>query len=442
MLGLVTLATIIEICSFGEADMNQYNKYGGWKELNTNKSDFFRVENINGIWWIIDPEGYAFISKGVNHISWSADHAPSLGYSPYERVTKQKYGEIDKWASASIKRLWEWNFNTIGAWSSRETFNKDMPYTVIMDIGASAGSDWLKGSFPDVFSENFRNSAERIAESVCKAYANDPFLLGYFTDNELRWGADWRSPKALFDDFLTMPENTDGKKALVKTFVEVYGNLDTANKAFNINAKTYDELIDYFTTAQGLSSVAFEIKKVKSAFLKKVADQYFKVCKDAIRKFDQNHLILGCRFAGYAPTEVLEAMRDHVDIVSYNNYSPEAPINSLEEIYRITGKPIMITEFSFKAMDSGLPNTKGAGVPVATQKDRADGFERYVKSLMKTPYVVGYHWFEHTDEPAEGRFDGENSNYGLVNIKDEPWEILVNRMKQVNAEVERIHSNK
>jgi len=54
--------------------------------------------------------------------------------------------------------------------------------------------------------------------------------------------------------------------------------------------------------------------------------------------------------------------------------------------------------------------------------------------------VVGYHWFEHADEPAEGRFDGENSNYGLVNIRDEPWSILVARAVAVNLQVETVHS--
>jgi len=34
----------------------------------------------------------------------------------------------------------------------------------------------------------------------------------------------------------------------------------------------------------------------------------------------------------------------------------------------------MVTEFSFKVMDSGLYNTIGAGEAVATQQDRADLF--------------------------------------------------------------------
>jgi hypothetical protein len=90
-------------------------------------------------------------------------------------------------------------------------------------------------------------------------------------------------------------------------------------------------------------------------------------------------------------------------------------------------------------MDSGLPNTKGAAKPVATQKDRADGFARYVEALAALPNCVGYHWFEYRDEPKEGRrLDGENSNYGVVRVDGTPWEVLTTRMKQVNAGLEAI----
>ncbi|MGC9328112.1 MAG: hypothetical protein ACP5I1_10800, partial [Candidatus Hinthialibacter sp.] len=68
------------------------------------------------------------------------------------------------------------------------------------------------------------------------------------------------------------------------------------------------------------------------------------------------------------------------------------------------------------------------------------GFTRYVSDLMDQPFIIGYHWFEYADEPAEGRFDGENSNYGLVNIQDEPWEILTNEMTKTNRQVERMHA--
>ena len=63
----------------------------------------------------------------------------------------------------------------------------------------------------------------------------------------------------------------------------------------------------------------------------------------------------------------------------------------------------MLTEFSFKAMDSGLPNTKGAAKPVATQEDRANGLEKYVRDLSSLSGCVGFHWFQYRDQHREGR---------------------------------------
>ena len=126
-------------------------------------------------------------------------------------------------------------------------------------------------------------------------------------------------------------------------------------------------------------------------------------------------------------------------VVSFNNYAYDPPVEALTRLHVGTGKPVLLTEFSFKAADSGLPNTKGAGRALATQQDRADYFDRYVTGLARLAFVVGYHWFEYADEPAEGRFDGENSNYGLVNIKDEPWTVLVKRFQAVNEGLEETH---
>jgi hypothetical protein len=49
---------------------------------------------------------------------------------------------------------------------------------------------------------------------------------------------------------------------------------------------------------------------------------------------------------------------------------------------------------------------------------RGQGHKNYTTSLAPLKGVVGFHWFEWTDEPVEGRKgDGENSNYGLVDLK-------------------------
>jgi len=86
-----------------------------------------------------------------------------------------------------------------------------------------------------------------------------------------------------------------------------------------------------------------------------------------------------------------------------------------------------------------LPNTNGAGPVVATQAERAACFRRYVTAALRNRAVVGYHWFEHADQPAEGRFDGENSNFGTVTIDDNVYEELTQTMMAVNADAEALH---
>ena len=104
-------------------------------------------------------------------------------------------------------------------------------------------------------------------------------------------------------------------------------------------------------------------------------------------------------------------------------------------------KPCLISKVSFRGDDSGLPNANGGGPRVASQIEHAQCFERYVTAALRKPPVVGYHWFEHADQPAEGRFDGENSNFGTVTIRDEVYAELTETMTRVNAAAEQIHGH-
>ncbi len=409
--------------------------YGGWTGLQGKKTGYFHAEQIDGVWWLITPDGNVFFSKGVNNINYAGDHSPALGYSPLGRLNAQKYGSAQKWAEATARRLRDWGFNTVGAWSSGVMTEQRMPYAPVLNLAAGAGANWLKGEVADVFSPQFQSAVQRQAQRLCAPKAKDPFVLGYFTDNELRWGADWRSKKSLFDDFLALPADRPGKQVIGRLLRARYPSLEAFNQACGAAIKDWDEVGGLTTLA-----LADDVRKaLEQDFLREYARAYFKTCRDAIKAADPNHLILGCRFAGYAPDAVVETMGEFLDVVSFNNYSPMPPAEQLKKLHRLTGKPVALTEFSFKAMDSGLPNTKGAGKPLATQQERADHFDRYVTALAQMPFMVGFHWFEYADEPAEGRFDGENSNYGLVNIKDEPWDILVQRMTQVNAGLELVH---
>lgn len=69
-------------------------------------------------------------------------------------------------------------------------------------------------------------------------------------------------------------------------------------------------------------------------------------------------------------------------------------------------------------------NDQGVFPVVARQKERAAGFRTTIHALLRIPYVVGADWFQYYDEPTHGRFDGENFNFGLVDIQNRPYQAL------------------
>ena len=383
----------------------QYDKYGGWSRLKGNETGFFHTQQINGRWWLVTPEGNVFISKGVCHISFE-EGGPQVPHTP----------PPGNWAETVGQQLREWGFNTVGSWSDQDMYTTGLAYTVM--LGAAGTARHLATAtdgVPDYFSAEFRTSTDRLAQKLCEPKANDPWLLGYFTDNEqawtsnnLSWGDEpWNLKQSLLETYLKMPPNSAGYQK-ANEFMKARGMIK--------GAVTEDD---------------------RAGFQELATAEYGRICRDAIHRYDPNHIILGCRYAGHAPDPVVRGMGPYFDVISFNNYDSRPPVWKLQHLTEISGKPIMISEFSFKAMDSGLPNTKGAGQPVATQQDRADGFTQYVQDLLAMPSCVGFHWFEYRDEPAAGRGgDGENSNYGLVKIDGAPWEVLTSRMREVNASLE------
>ena len=175
-------------------------------------------------------------------------------------------------------------------------------------------------------------------------------------------------------------------------------------------------------------------------FLGLLAERYFRITSEAIKAADPNHMVFGSRFAYVPPEPVIAASAKYLEVVSFNCYAND-PLGVIKA-YSAFGKPLIIGEFSFRGKDSGLPNTRGAGPVVETQQDRANAFSRYVTLALGEPNLVGYHWFEHCDEPKEGRFDGEDSNYGVVNIQDEPYITLTQEMARINARAEQLHRGK
>jgi agarase len=371
-------------------------QWGGLADGHFRPDRYFRVGQDAGTFWLIDPDGGRFLSKGVNTVRFDQDRIRNSDRIPYADACRRRYGSENTWRSAVAARLASWGFNTLGSWSDEAVASAGrMPFAVTPNLDLGMTFAWnRRQDFPDVFDSEFTRQIEQRACELCGPRRNDQTIVGWFIDNELRWGPDWRGPDDLLALFLKLPASSPGHRA---------------------------------------ASIAD-----RNTFTATVAARYFALTAAAIRAADSNHLVLGCRFAYVPPPTVIEAAGRHVDVVSFNCYEldPSAAI----EAYAVVDKPCLVGEFSFRAADSGLPNTNGAGPKVATQEERAACFRRYVTAGLRKPTLVGYHWFEHADQPAEGRFDGENSNFGAVTIDDCIYEALTGTMTSVNAEAEDIHA--
>jgi len=435
-------------------------RWGGLADGCFEASGFFRVDQQDGIHWLVDPEGGRFLSKGVNNVRFDQDHIRDTDKIPYADACLAKYGSRNNWRAAVANRLAGWHVNTIGCWSDEVVAGAGMAplaTTPIVDLGASFWLHRRGQRFPDVFDAGFEDHIQHRAKELCTPRRNAPQLLGTFIDNELYWSPDWRGNDELLTTFLNFPVRRAGRVTAITALQQHYREFDQFNSVWRTPARSWEALhmllrieAPFVRTAPGPHYEEEEARANSldrrraafaadcDAFASVVADRYFELCVAAIKAADPNHLVLGSRFGALPHAGVVAAAGRHLDVISFNCYTFDP--SPLIDAYAVTGKPCMITEFAFRGDDVGLPNSMGGGPRVADQAERAASFQRYTRAALSKPNLVGYHWFEHADQPREGRFDGEDCNYGTVNIADDVYAELTDAISEVNAAAEWLHA--
>ena len=417
------------------------DRYGGDPSVDLGATGRFRTQQYQGRWWLVDPDGHPFFSQGINNVSF-AGTPDRNGATPYEDGVRAKYGTPQAWADEQLRRMQAWGYNTIGAWSDTDLFASRAPYTVLLDM---TSQDFATGVMEDLWSPGWAAGVADAVAAQVPARAADPYLLGYWTDNELHWGPDWR-PVHLFDEYLDRPAAAPGKQVLLTFLEQRYPSFSAFTADFTTSAASWADLAG---PATATARPATGGQATRDAWVGVVAERYFSYTTAAIKAADPTHLVLGPRMiAQVTGTPVLEAAARYVDVASFNDYDivPElaAPLRNADPTYlpvegglaaqeAILHKPILVSEWSYRSADSGLPNTWPPLFPVlATQAQRAAAYETFTQSLLGTSWVVGQHWFEHSDEPPAGRGDGENSNFGLVDLHDRPYEPLVDASRTMH----------
>ncbi len=438
------------------------NKYGGWTAGPQLKATgFFRTEKYKNKWWMVDPDGRLFWTNGVNCVSSKApttgvqyresyfdflpkegstfsefysksnwgdhgfykDKKPYTAFNFYQANLHRKYG--DKWLSEfqnlAHNRLRNWGLNTIGFVSDLEATQQHRTPFVgsvwILKTPKIAGSTGYWGPFHDVFDPEFKKIVNKSMQTQ-KNGAGDPWCIGFFVDNELSWG----DVGSLAIGTLKSPAAQPAKIEFIKDLKSKYKNIDKLNAIWKTNHESWDALLNTTKVPK------FEdAKEDLTTFYGKIADTYFKIIKEGLNTIAPKQNYLGCRFAWANNDIVLTAASKYMDIMSFNKYE-----YSVENIGLPEGvdAPIMIGEFDFGALDRGHFHY---GVKLAKdQAERGTMYKSYIEGALRNPLIVGAHWFQYNDEPFTARGDGENYNVGFVDICDNPYTELIDKVRETS----------
>ena len=418
-----------------------FSKWGGdaCKRL-TQGTGYFAVHKEGDIWYLVDPEGYAFFSVGpdcvgtnnasvINGIEklynklpdrkeYADAYSKSQGYygsagaemiDYYRANMIRVFGKdwFDAYCLITEYRLKEMGFNTIANWSDPNVIAKmEMPYVIPL-VNFPSTEQIIFRDFPDVFSDEYSKNSTAFAEQL-KKYTNDPRLIGYFMRNEPQWGFSNDINLAL--EMFRYPTLFESQRTLWDFLVDKYGSPVEISKVWGMELKSAECLMKL--SIKDLQNNGPHTADLR-IFSQKMVERYVEVPAKALRAVDPHHLNLGMRYAMLS-SDTMFMGTEHIDIFSINCYRDQPRKSDVDNILERCGKPCIIGEYHHASNDRGCFGNSLCGV--TTAEERGVAYQYYTEQTAAMPSLLGCHYFCLGDEPALGRYDGECELLGFIDV--------------------------
>ena len=418
------------------------DRFGGWAAGPRLKATgFFRTEKVNGKWWLVDPDGHLFLSHGVccgwdldptgisgrekyfeklppkngvtrefwQHFTRPAfrnyyskpENAPFWGFSfsAYDLFLKFGTDWKTRYDENTVRRMRSWGINTT---SCSEGSLLKTPGHAPYVLGIWPTSRFIEGAkgywrnLYDPFAPEFAVSCRKCVEAK-RSLGTNEWCIGWTSNNELSWGVDGI---VLARGVLSSKPDQPARIALEKM------------------------LAKWGTTAEMATDA--QLRRLGEA----VAEKYYSTVRAAVKAVAPNHLYLGDRNAQCNP-EVFRMASRYLDVVTVNVYEHHPSVTLPADA---EDKPLMVTEFHFGCYDTGY--FYASLIPVRDQRERAECYRGYWRTVIDRPDYVGAHWFCWRDCPITGQLmEGANAQCGLVSTADIPYSELVRAIRDISAEM-------
>ncbi|QDT59956.1 hypothetical protein SV7mr_24700 [Stieleria bergensis] len=303
-----------------------------------------RLSKIDGRHWLIGSDGKPFFAHGITHVG----------------NARSKHDAMD--VATACKRL---GFNAYGYGCPPE-LRSDMPYlegwndlVPISMYRGKGGRGEGAHKFVDIFDPKEQTRIAAGVQANCEKNKDNPNCIGYCWTDLATWPLENQAKRNWVDFTRSLPQDAPGQKAYQR-FLNTWDGEDD---------KSRDQ-----------------------AFLRLIAREYFRVIGEANRKYDSEHIVFGDRLSFYTyDADVLKEMLPWVDAIAFQpHFWGPYPKKQLDAIYKLSGKPILLCDFSirFKDGEKDVRNWKLSEDSIAAGKAYAE----YVKAAIDTDYILGVFW--------------------------------------------------
>lgn len=446
-----TLTLIALAAGHAFAEERELDTYGGFTDIEGEKTGFFHTQKIGDRWWLVTPEGHAFWGKGIAH--------PITDYSK-SAVTFTYLGDQEAWLAGSIERMRSLGYNCV--WTgpycperiqsgyvdkalAEKVFREaKIPYAFPLPILKHRVEMAEDEKRPDVFDESFTEFVNELVEKHVPQLSDDPWVMGYY------YGfAPWTHDSPWLNDTIER-KGSPGRERLLGILEKRYGgDIEKLNTVYGTSFDSFQQLKragtltypawtkNYKSGNMALPSKlgSKELFEDSQALLGEIMEHTYRLAHEAIRKHDPNHLILGSYVKEASITaENWKRIAPYLDVITPQHVSKVFPIAPLATELN---KPVLISDQPFgNVYPLPLLTATSAPGPVPDHVDRLVLYDILANRISKDAHYIGVDFCavlfdqSHEDKAYEVGQPGFYTTYG------EAKEPLCRMVRQFNQQME------